>query len=56
MDKEARVAIRDSKGMLVWVPVSKLENMKEGRQEKDWTPAMKKAKEMILSTYSFEKE
>ena len=26
------------------------------RPEKDWTPAMKKAKEMILSTYSFEKE
>lgn len=56
MDKEASVAVRDSKGKLVWVPESKLKTMKEGRQEKDWTPAMKKAKGMILSTYSFEKE
>ena len=55
--EEARVAIRNSKGMLVWAPVSKLKNMqKEERPEEEWTPAMKKAKEIMLSRILSEKE
>ena len=51
-----RVIMENSQGMLVSVPMDKLDTMKEGRPEEEWTPEMEKAVDLMLSRILSEKE